>query len=71
MRKPLYRRTKDGRIVEWEVEDDDHLCTLKDVFQQISPSLGFNIELKFDNNRVYTEEELVRVIQLTLQVWWL
>nr|GMD74048.1 glycerophosphodiester phosphodiesterase GDPD1, chloroplastic-like [Ipomoea batatas] len=68
VRKPLYRRAKDGRIVEWEVEDDDHLCTLKDVFQQISPSLGFNIELKFDNNRAYTEEELVRVIRVILQV---
>ncbi|CAH9080297.1 unnamed protein product [Cuscuta europaea] len=66
--KPIYRKTKGGTIFEWAVEDDDHLCILKDVFQSVNDSLGFNIELKFDNNRVYTEAELVRVIQVIMQV---
>ncbi|CAH9051934.1 unnamed protein product [Cuscuta epithymum] len=66
--KPIYRKTKGGTIFEWAVEDDDHLCILKDVFQSVNDSLGFNIELKFDNNRVYTEAELVRVIQVIMKV---
>ncbi|RAL38667.1 hypothetical protein DM860_002645 [Cuscuta australis] len=67
--KPICRKTKCGRILEWAVEDDDCLCTLRDVFESINnDSLGFNIELKFDNNRVYSEEELVRAIQIIMQV---
>ncbi|CAH9129649.1 unnamed protein product [Cuscuta epithymum] len=66
--KPIYRKTKGGTIFEWAVEDDDHLCILKDVFQSVNDSLGFNIELKFDNNRVYTEAELVRVIKVIMKV---
>ncbi|WOH13715.1 hypothetical protein DCAR_0833226 [Daucus carota subsp. sativus] len=66
--KPLLRKIKDGRIFEWKVETDDHLCTLQQVFQDVTHSLGFNIELKFDNKIVYKEHELVRVIQLVLEV---
>ncbi|KAJ9549404.1 hypothetical protein OSB04_021947 [Centaurea solstitialis] len=66
--KPLFRKTKDGRIFEWKVEKDDHLCTLEEVFQNVNHSMGFNIEFKFDDSIVYKEEELVHVIQVALHV---
>ncbi|MCD9560531.1 hypothetical protein HAX54_019228 [Datura stramonium] len=66
--KPLFRKTKDGKVFEWKVEEDDRLCTLQDVFENVSQSVGFNIEFKFDDNRSYKEEELVRVIRAVLQV---
>ncbi|XP_059656603.1 glycerophosphodiester phosphodiesterase GDPD1, chloroplastic-like [Cornus florida] len=66
--KPLYRKTKDGRIFEWNVETDAPLCTLQEVFQEVDHSLGINIELKFDDNIVYKEEELVNVLQSILKV---
>lgn len=64
----MLRKTKDGRIVSWNVEADDCLCTLKEAFEKIEPSLGFNIELKFDDNIVYTQEYLVHVLQAILEV---
>lgn len=66
--KPLFRKTKDGRIFEWKVEKDDHLCTLEEVFQNVNHSMGFNIEFKFDDNIVYKEDELVHAIQVVLRV---
>lgn len=66
--KPLFRKTKDGRIFEWKVEKDDHLCTLEEVFQKINHSKGFNIEFKFDDNIVYKEDELVHAIEVVLHV---
>lgn len=66
--KPLFRKTKDGRIFEWKVEKDDHLCTLEEVFQNINHSKGFNIEFKFDDNVMYKEDELVHAIQVVLNV---
>ncbi|KAK4603195.1 hypothetical protein RGQ29_011949 [Quercus rubra] len=66
--KPLLRKIKNGNIVNWDVEKDDTLCTLKEVFQQVSPSLGFNIELKFDDHIVYDQDYLFRVLQAILQV---
>uniref|UniRef100_M1A2T0 glycerophosphodiester phosphodiesterase n=1 Tax=Solanum tuberosum TaxID=4113 RepID=M1A2T0_SOLTU len=66
--KPLFRKMKDGRIFEWKVEEDDRLCTLQDVFENVSQSVGFNIEFKFDDKRNYKDEELVRVIRAVLQV---
>ncbi|MFS7943990.1 putative glycerophosphodiester phosphodiesterase [Helianthus anomalus] len=66
--KPLFRKTKDGRIFEWKVEKDDYLCTLEEVFTKINHSKGFNIEFKFDDNILYTEEELVHVIQIVLRI---
>ncbi|KAI3694143.1 hypothetical protein L1987_77104 [Smallanthus sonchifolius] len=66
--KPLFRQIKDGRIFEWKVEEDDHLCTLEEVFQKVNHSKGFNIEFKFDDNIVYKEEEFVRVIQIVLRI---
>ncbi|KAK4339241.1 hypothetical protein RND71_040703 [Anisodus tanguticus] len=61
-------KTKDGRIFEWKVEEDDRFCTLQNVFENASQSVGFNIEFKFDDNKSYTEEELVRVIRAALQL---
>lgn len=66
--KPLFRKTKDGRIFEWKVDEDDRFCTLEDVFENASQSVGFNIEFKLDDNTSYKEEELVRVILAVLQV---
>ncbi|KAL2505467.1 Glycerophosphodiester phosphodiesterase GDPD1 [Abeliophyllum distichum] len=66
--KSLLRKTKDGKIVDWNVEADDSSCTLQEVFQKVNPSLGFNIELKFDDHIVYQEEYLINVLQAILQV---
>lgn len=66
--KPLFRKRKDGRIFEWKVENDDHLCTLQEAFENVEHSVGFNIELKFDDRVVYTEEELDRILHAILQV---
>jgi glycerophosphodiester phosphodiesterase len=67
--KPLFRRTKDGKIFEWKVENDDPLCTLQEAFEKVEHSIGFNIELKLDDQVVYTEEELTCVLQAILQVY--
>lgn len=66
--KPLFRKTKDGRIFEWKVEKDDPLCTLQEVMEKVEHPVGFNIELKFDDQMVYTENEFTRVLQAILQV---
>ncbi|XWS68786.1 hypothetical protein CRYUN_Cryun04dG0122200 [Craigia yunnanensis] len=66
--KPLFRKTKDGRIFEWKVENGAPLCTLEEVFQNVDQSMGFNIELKFDDQIVYKEEELLRLLQAILKV---
>ncbi|MBA0822579.1 hypothetical protein Goarm_019373 [Gossypium armourianum] len=66
--KCLYRKTKDGKFVKWNVETDDSLCTLQDAFQKVEPSLGFNIELKFDDFAVYQQDHLLHVLQVILQV---
>ena len=67
--KPLFRRTKDGKIFEWKVENDDPLCTLQEAFEKVENSVGFNIELKLDDQVAYTEEQLTRVLQPILQVY--
>ncbi|KAK4772704.1 hypothetical protein SAY86_014479 [Trapa natans] len=66
--RPLLRKTKDGRILGWLVEHDDSLCTLKEAFESVEPSLGFNIELKFDDHVVYSEDYLARFLGSVLQV---
>jgi len=69
--KPLFRRTKDGKIFEWKVENDDPLCMLQEAFEKVEHSISYNIELKLDDQVVYTEEELTRVLQAILQVYML
>ncbi|KAJ4951362.1 hypothetical protein NE237_028194 [Protea cynaroides] len=66
--RTLLRRTEDGRISSWKVEQDDALCTLQEAFQNVNPSLGFNIELKFDDDIVYQDEEIIHVLQVILRV---
>lgn len=66
--KSLLRKTKDGKIVSWAVETDDASCTLKEAFQKVSPILGFNIELKFDDHIVYQQDYLIHVLECILQV---
>ncbi|KAA8548266.1 hypothetical protein F0562_004473 [Nyssa sinensis] len=66
--KSLVRKTKDGKILGWNVETDDSHCTLQEAFQKVNPSVGFNIELKFDDCVVYEQEHLIHVLQVILQV---
>ncbi|XP_019437407.1 PREDICTED: glycerophosphodiester phosphodiesterase GDPD1, chloroplastic-like [Lupinus angustifolius] len=66
--KILVRKTKDGKIVQWEVEQDDPLCTLEEAFLNVEPSLGFNIELKFDDHIVYDQDYLAHVLNAILKV---
>ncbi|MBA0881703.1 hypothetical protein Goshw_023593 [Gossypium schwendimanii] len=66
--KPLYRKTKDGRFFEWKVEKDAPLCTLEEAFHNVDQSVGFNVELKFDDSIVYKEEELSRILKAILKV---
>ncbi|KAK1318395.1 hypothetical protein QJS10_CPB04g00189 [Acorus calamus] len=66
--KTMLRKAKDGRVYNWTVEADDSLCTLQEAFHKVDPRLGFNIELKFDDNMVYPEDELTHVLQVILRV---
>lgn len=63
----MFRKAKDGNIYDWKVENDDPLCTLEEVFQKVDKSLGFNIELKFGDNKKY-EGELKHILQVVLKV---
>ena len=64
--KPLLRRT--GDVLNWSTEEDDSLCTLQEVFECVSPRVGFNIELKFDDNIIYHSKDLYCALQAILQV---
>lgn len=66
--KSLWRKTGSGKIVKWNVEEEDSLCTLQEAFEKVEPSLGFNIELKFDDHIVYQQDHLVHVLQVILKV---
>ncbi|URE48465.1 Glycerophosphoryl diester phosphodiesterase family [Musa troglodytarum] len=66
--KPLLRKAKDGRLLNWAVKADDSFCTLQEAFQGVDPCVGFNIELKFVDDVVYQEEELTRSLRATLRV---
>lgn len=65
--KPLLRRAADGRVFDWVVESDDPLCTLEEAFHCVDRRLGFNIELKFDDEFVYKEEELDGALEIILR----
>ncbi|KAG5534675.1 hypothetical protein RHGRI_022714 [Rhododendron griersonianum] len=69
--KSLFRKAKDGEILSWNVERDDSLCTLEEAFQKVNSSLGFNVELKFDDRIVYQQEHLVHALQSVLKVFFL
>jgi len=61
-------RESHGKIVGWQVETDDHSCTLQEAFEKVNPCLGFNIELKFDDFIVYEQQYLIHVLQVILKV---
>ncbi|XP_020235614.1 glycerophosphodiester phosphodiesterase GDPD1, chloroplastic isoform X2 [Cajanus cajan] len=61
-------RKKDGKVMQWDVEKDDSLCTLEEAFVKVAPTIGFNIELKFDDHIVYEQDYLVHVLQAVLKV---
>ncbi|KAF7129561.1 hypothetical protein RHSIM_Rhsim10G0003500 [Rhododendron simsii] len=65
--KSLLRKTG-GKILSWNVESDDSLCTLEEVFEKVNPCLGFNIEVKFDDHIVYQQDHLTHVLQAILKV---
>lgn len=66
--KALLRKTVDGTFSSWNVSVDDSLCTLEEAFTQVSPSVGFNIELKFDDFNHTSNLELKRTIDAVLKV---
>ncbi|CAN6251680.1 unnamed protein product [Urochloa humidicola] len=66
--KPLLRKMKDGRMLNWNVQSEDALCTLQEAFEKVNPRLGFNVELKFDDNLEYQDEELTCNLQAILKV---
>ncbi|KAJ4756097.1 Glycerophosphodiester phosphodiesterase [Rhynchospora pubera] len=66
--KPLIRKTKDGRFLNWSVESDYPLCTLQEAFELVDSHIGFNIELKFDDYINYQDEELTQILQAVLKV---
>lgn len=67
--KTLMRKSKDGKVLKWDVDLDDSLCTLQEAFERVEQTLGFNIELKFDDHTVYEREFLVHVLRSVLQVY--
>lgn len=66
--KELFRKNLAGSFSAWTVSVDDSLCTLKDAFEQVSPLVGFDIELKFDDYNVTSHQELKRSIDAILKV---
>ncbi|WOL03736.1 glycerophosphodiester phosphodiesterase GDPD1, chloroplastic-like [Canna indica] len=68
MGKVLFRKTNDGKVLNWNVEDDDSLCTLQEAFEKVDPQLGFNIELKFIDHAIYPDDELTHALEVVLKV---
>ncbi|CAL4969161.1 unnamed protein product [Urochloa decumbens] len=66
--KLLLRKMKDGRMLNWNVQSEDALCTLQEAFEKVNPRLGFNVELKFDDYIEYQDKELTRILQAILKV---
>ncbi|XP_024390337.1 glycerophosphodiester phosphodiesterase GDPD1, chloroplastic [Physcomitrium patens] len=66
MGKPLYRKASDGSTTLWTADVEDQMCTLEDAFAQVNPTVGFNIEMKFDDSGLTSEAELLRVIDAVL-----
>ena len=66
--KELLRKTADGTLAVWNTSVNDSLCTLKEAFLRVSPTIGFNIELKFDNYNPIPHWDLKASIQSILEV---
>jgi glycerophosphodiester phosphodiesterase len=63
----LYRRAVDGSVGLWTADVEDPMCTLAEAFAEVQPSVGFNIEVKFDDDGVTSEVELHRVIDAVVE----
>eukprot|EP00249_Psilotum_nudum_P004249 c17792_g1_i1 orf=555-1688(-) len=64
--RTLGRKDIDGSIRNWIVTMEDSFCSLKDAFEQVVPTVGFNIEVKFDDTNLVPESELRRTIDAIL-----
>ncbi|KAL2630201.1 hypothetical protein R1flu_014887 [Riccia fluitans] len=64
--KSLVRKGADGAVKAWTATIEDSLCTLREAFEKVPPSLGFNIEMKFHDTEEMTETELRRSITAVL-----
>uniref|UniRef100_A0A0E0D146 glycerophosphodiester phosphodiesterase n=1 Tax=Oryza meridionalis TaxID=40149 RepID=A0A0E0D146_9ORYZ len=51
--KPLFRKLNDGRVLRWDVQSDDALCTLQEALDGVHRRVGFNVELKFDDDVIF------------------
>jgi len=67
IQSPLVRKANDGSICKWIVNVQDRLCTLKDAFENVPLCVGFNIEVKFDDEIEVSEAELQRVTGTVLK----
>ncbi|MFS7956445.1 putative glycerophosphodiester phosphodiesterase [Helianthus anomalus] len=65
--KTLVRKVN-GNVVGWDVESDDRLCSLQEAFEKVNPKVGFNVELKFDDNVDYKQDHLIHALQVILKV---
>lgn len=63
----MFRKLNDGRVVRWDVQSDDALCTLQEALDGVDRRVGFNVELKFDDDVVYREMELTGILQAILK----
>ena len=63
----MFRKLNDGRVVRWDVQSDDALCTLQEALDGGDRRVGFNVELKFDDDVVYREMELTGILQAILK----
>ena len=45
----MVRKANDGSMCNWIMNLHDQLCTLKDVIGNVPLHVGFNIELKLDD----------------------
>jgi glycerophosphodiester phosphodiesterase len=50
------------------VSVEDSLCTLQEAFEKVDLFIGLNIELKFDDEIQYTEDQLRHILQVILEV---
>ncbi len=66
--RSLYRKARDGTLNRWTATMEDPLCTLEEAFKQVDPSVGFNIEVKFDDIDETSDVELRRVIYPIVEV---
>jgi len=55
-------------VSQWTATTEDPLCTLEEAFKCVDPSVGFNIEVKFDYIEETSDLELQRVIHCTMEV---